>query len=50
MGPVDHTGVESSFAERTKSVEQDGSTEDDERAQRAQSRRRYAPPGLLWGR
>jgi hypothetical protein len=34
-GPVDLTGVESSFAKRTKSVEQDDSTEDDERAQRA---------------
>jgi hypothetical protein len=35
MGPVDRTGVESSVAERTKSVEQDDSMEDDERAQRA---------------
>jgi hypothetical protein len=31
MGPVDLTGVESSVAERTKSVEQDDSTKDDER-------------------
>jgi hypothetical protein len=42
MEPVHLTGLESSPAERTKSVEQDDSKEDDERA----LSRRCGAPGL----